>query len=95
MTREKKDKLLVVLDYPEIPLHNNPAEIALREFVIKKKVSYGTRSDAGKTAWENMMTLLDTCRKLGVGFLEYVRDIFSGENKMPRLADVIREKSSL
>jgi hypothetical protein len=42
MTRKKNEKLLLVLDYPQIPLHNNPAEIALRELVIKKKISYIT-----------------------------------------------------
>ena len=94
LTRDKKEKLLLVLDYPEIPLHNNPAEIALREFVIKKRISYGTRSEAGKASWENKMTILDTCRKLGVNFLDYIRDIFSGEQKMPRLADLILEHAS-
>jgi len=94
LTRKKKRKLLLVLDFPEIPLHNNPAEIALREIVIKRKISYGTRSEDGKTAWENMMTILDTCRKHGVSFMEYVKDIFSGRHNLPRLADLISQKYS-
>ena len=94
LTRKKKRKLLLVLDFPEIPLHNNPAEIALREIVIKRKISYGTRSEDGKTAWENMMTILDTCRKHGVSFMEYVKDIFSGRYDLPRLADLISQKAS-
>ena len=94
LTREKKSKLLLVLDFPEIPLHNNPAEIAIREFVIKRKISYGTRSEDGKIAWENMMTILDTCRKNGVSFLEYVKDIFSGHHNQPRLTDLILQNSS-
>lgn len=95
LTRKKKVKLLLVLDFPEIPLHNNPAEIALREIVIKRKISYGTRSEDGKTAWENMMTILDTCRKHGVSFMEYVKDIFSGRHKLPRLTDLISQKASI
>lgn len=55
--------------HTRIPLHNNPAEIALRELVIKKRISYGTKSEDGRLAWENMMTILDTCRKHGVSFL--------------------------
>lgn len=93
LTRKKKDKLLLVLTYPWMPLHNNPAEIALRELVIKKRISYGTKSDDGKIAWENMMTLLDTCRKQGVNFLDYVEDIFSKRYSMPRLSSLILEKS--
>lgn len=94
LTRKKKSKLLLVLDFPEIPLHNNPAEIAIREMVIKRKISYGTRSEDGKIAWENMMTILDTCRKHGVSFLEYVKDIFSGRHNQPRLTDLISQKAS-
>ena len=93
LTKQKKDKLLLVLDYPEIPLHNNPAEIALREFVLKKRISYGTRSKDGRIAWENMMSILDTCRKHGVSFFDYVKDIFSGEYKMQRLANIIKQKA--
>lgn len=94
LTRKKKEKLLLVLDFPEIPLHNNPAEIALREMVIKRKISSGTRSEDGKIAWENMMTILDTCRKHGISFLEYVKDIFSGRHNQPRLTDLILQKAS-
>ena len=95
MTRKKKDKLLLVLKYYWIPLHNNPAEIALRELVIKKKVSHGTKSEKGRIAWENMMTIMDTCRKHDVSFLEYVEDIFSKRYSMPRLSTLIREKARI
>ena len=93
LTRKKKEKLILVLKYPQIPLHNNPAEIALRELVIKKKISYGTKSEEGRIAWENMMTIMDTCRKHDVSFMEYVKDIFSREYSMPRLSTLILEKA--
>ena len=93
LTRKKREKLLLVLKYPQIPLHNNPAEIALRELVIKKKISYGTKSEKGRIAWENMMTIMDTCRKHDVSFMEYVKDIFSKRYNMPRLSTLILEKA--
>ncbi len=82
-----------MLAHPKIPLNNNPAEISLRETVLKKKISYGTRSENGKTAWENMLSIMDTCRKHEVSFFSYIREIFSGERKMPRLADSIAQKA--
>jgi regulator of replication initiation timing len=88
-TKKKKDELLLVLEYPNVPLHNNLAEIAVREGVIKRKISYGTRSDLGKLAWENMLSIIDTCRKLEVSFYRYLYDIFSNSYSMPRLADLI------
>lgn len=93
LTRQKKEELLLLLRFPEIPLHNNTAELALRELVVKRKISNGTRSEDGKTAWETMMSILDTCRKLGVSFFEYIRDIFSGKYTMTRLAHLISQKA--
>lgn len=88
-TWQNREKLLVVLEYPDIPLHNNGSEIAVREGVIKRKISYGTRSRLGKAAWENMLSLLDTCRKQKVNFFKYIKDIYSNSFSMPRLADLI------
>lgn len=89
LTREKKDSLLVVLDYPDTPLHNNPAELALRMYVIKRKISFGTRSDEGTRSWETFFTIMDTCRKLGVNFRDYLYDRISKQNRMPFLWSLI------
>lgn len=89
LTCDKKKELLLVLTFPEIPLHNNPAELALREIVIKRKISNGTRSEDGKLAWENMMSIMDTCRKLGSNFFNYILDIFSEKYSMTKLATLI------
>ena len=89
LTRKKKDFLLVVLDYPDTPLHNNPAELALRMYVIKRKISFGTRSDDGTKSWETFFTIMDTCRKLGINFRDYLYDRISNQNKMLSLSSLI------
>jgi hypothetical protein len=89
MTQKKKASLLLVLDYPKVPLHNNCAEIAVREGVIKRKISYGTRSELGRLAWENILSIMDTCGKLGVSFYKYTQDILTNSYSMPRLSDLI------
>jgi hypothetical protein len=68
---------------------NNESEIAAREPVIKRKISYGTRSELGKCAWENALSIKDTCRKLGVNFFQYMLDIYSKSFSMKRLAEVM------
>jgi len=40
--------LLLVLKRPDIPLHTNGSEANIRDFVKKRKVSGGTRSDLGR-----------------------------------------------
>jgi hypothetical protein len=42
--------LLIALDRPDIPLDTNSAENDIRCQVIRRKISGGTRSDAGRTA---------------------------------------------
>jgi hypothetical protein len=89
VTWKNRDRLLQFLDYPYIPLLNNESEIAAREPVIKRKISYGTRSKFGKCAWENALSIKDTCRKLGVNFFQYMLDIYSNSFAMPRLAEML------
>lgn len=78
LTKAKKESLLVVLDYPEVPLHNNASEQEIREPVIKRKVSNGLRSEKGKLAWENHFTIMRTCRKQGVSYWQYMKNNFAG-----------------
>jgi len=78
LTLKKKDVLLVVLDYPEVPLHNNLSENGIREMVLKRKISGGVETEDGKIALENYMTILATCKKQGISFYEYVKNIFAG-----------------
>lgn len=93
-TRANKDKLLAVLAHPEIPLHNNASELAVRRRVRKRDVSFGPRSPAGVTAWDTFQTIAATAQKLGVSFLSYVADRVSGLNAMPSLASLITERAS-
>ena len=93
-TRGKETELLLVLKYPQIPLHNNAAELGARVRVRKRDVSFGPRSPAGRKAWDTYMTLVETTRKLGVNFAAYVRDRLRGVGAMPRLGDLVRQKAA-
>lgn len=93
LTKQKKAQLLVVLDYPEVPLHNNDAEQAVREVVIKLKISNGTRTQEGTKSWDIFLSLLATCTKLSVNFYRYILDRISNSYNMPSLAQLIRQQS--
>ena len=92
-TLANKDKLLQVLAHPEIPLHNNASELAVRRRVRKRDVSFGPRSAAGVAAWDTFQTIAATAQKLGVSFLAYITDRVSGRNEMPSLASLITERA--
>jgi hypothetical protein len=91
--RDHKADLLRVLERPEVPLHNNAEESDIREYVKKRKISGGTRSDEGRRCRDTFISLKKTCRKLGVCFWEYVQDRVRGLAKIPRLADLIRGRA--
>jgi hypothetical protein len=89
LTRKKKKDLLVVLENPEVPLHNNLSENGLREIVIKRKISGGTKTIEGSNAWENYMTIMESCKKQSVNFLNYIKDLFRGKKETSKLAEFI------
>jgi hypothetical protein len=90
----KKENLLLVLERPELPLHNNPSESDIRQYVKKRKISAGTRSDDGRRCRDTFLSLKTTCRKLGVAFWHYLRDRINGLNTIPLLCDLIRQKAA-
>lgn len=92
-TRSKKAELLRVLSHPELPLHNNPAELAARRRVRKRDVSFGPRSEAGVRAWDTFQSLSATCTKLGVSFYHYLQDRITRAGRIPRLAELIDERA--
>ena len=92
-TRTKKACLLLVLAHPEIPLHNNPAELGARARVRKRDVSFGPRTREGANAWDTFMTVAETATKLGVSFSHYIHDRVSGASQMPALADLIAARA--
>ena len=92
-TRAKKTALLLVLEHPEIPLHNNAAELGARQRVRKRDVSFGPRTAEGAQAWDTFMSLADTTRKLGVSFYHYIHDRIRGDQQIPPLADLIDERA--
>ena len=93
-TQAKKASLLMVLKYPEIPLHNNPAELEARQRVRKRDVSFGPRTQDGVRAWDTFMSLAATTRKLGISFYQYIHDRISKANQIPSLASLIEAHAS-
>ena len=87
-----KAELLRVLDRPEIPLHTNGSERDIRCQVIKRKISGGTHSEAGRDCRDTFLGLMHTCAKLGITFWDYLGNRIGilGDTHVPALSDLIR-----
>jgi hypothetical protein len=88
-----KDELLLVLERPELPLHNNLSEGDIREHVKRRKISGGTRSDDGRRGRDTFSSLKKTCRKLGISFWNYLNDRVRGEKRILPLPTLIEARA--
>ena len=93
-SKAKKPELLLVLKYPELPLHNNEAELAARVQARKRDVSLHTMSLAGTQSQDTFLTIVETAKKLGVSAYDYIYDRVSKRYRLPSLAELIRVRNS-
>ena len=92
-TWANQELLLLVLDHPDLPLHNNAMELAARRRVRKRDVSFGPQSRAGAQAWDTFQTIIATATKLGVRVYAYFLGRLMAADTTPTLADHIRERA--
>jgi len=93
-TYANKERLLLVLRRPELPLHNNGTELAVRQRVRRRDVSFGPRSEAGRRAWDVYQSLAGTVGKLGLSFFDYLSDRLRQARQIRPLADLIVERGA-
>ena len=91
---KNKPELLLVLERPDIPLHNNLSENDIREYVKRRKVSGSTRNDLGRRCRDTFTSLKKTCRKLDISFWKYLLDRVTNCHEIPLLSELIRQRAS-
>ncbi|MGI9214492.1 MAG: IS66 family transposase [Gammaproteobacteria bacterium] len=91
-TRLKKDSLLLVLQYPELPLHNNNSELGARAHARYRDTSFQTKNQKGTESKDSLMTIIETGKKLSVNVFNYIFDRVSKNFSMPSLANLVTEQ---
>jgi hypothetical protein len=94
-TRAHKAGLMLVLNHPEVPLHNNPAELGARQRVRKRDVSFGPQSATGRQCWDTFSSLVETVKKLGVSIHAYFADRVRRAGSVPRLDALITQQAAV
>lgn len=85
-----RDEMLKALDHPGLPLHNNDSERDIRGVAKRRNISGSTKSEQGRTFRDSLMTLKQTCFRLGCNFWEYLQLWFKGDP--PDLPSLIRSR---
>jgi hypothetical protein len=93
--RQNKAELLLVLQRPDIPLHTNDSERDVRDYVKKRKVSGGTRSEIGRRCRDTFISLKKTCRKQGISFWAYLNDRLSQTRQIQPLSVTVQVTAAL
>jgi uncharacterized small protein (DUF1192 family) len=86
---KNKTELLLALERPDLPLHNNLSEGDIREYVKRRKISGGTRSEDGRQGRDTFASLKKTCRKLQLSFWDFLNDRVGNKNFIPPLPSLI------
>jgi hypothetical protein len=93
-SKAKKEALLAVLKHPELPLHNNRSEHGARVQKRREDVSLQTRTQEGTRSKDTMMSIVETCKKLGVSAYHFIYDRVNQTFQLPSLAELIRTQAA-
>lgn len=74
-----REEMLKALDHPDLPLHNNDSERDIRGVAKRRNISGSTKSEEGKVFRDGLMTLKQTCARLGLSFMGYLKSWFAGQ----------------
>ncbi len=85
-----REEMLKALDYPGLPLHNNDSERDIRGVAKRRNISGTTKSEEGRKFRDGLLTLKQTCARLGLSFWGYLTAWFM--RRPVDLAHAVRTK---
>ena len=71
-----KSNHLLFMSHPNVPFTNNMSERDLRKCKNRQKVSCGFRKDWGKSVYCTLLSVIETCRRRRISFLDHFRQAF-------------------
>jgi regulator of replication initiation timing len=78
LTYKKKERLLLFLKYPFLPIQNNQSERDVREAVLIRTISRETKSDLGDRSLEKHLSIIQTARKQELNVFNTVHGLLTG-----------------
>jgi transposase len=74
-----RDRLTTFLHKAEVDGTNNAAERAIRPAVVMRKITGGSRSEAGAKAWSILASVMRTAEQQGRDVLETIKTLLKAE----------------
>jgi len=70
--KNQQPRILTFVEHPNVPCHNNFAEYLIRIGVLKRKVSFGSKSAKGAQAYATLLSIYSTCKLQGIPFHDFI-----------------------
>ena len=64
--------ILTFVEHEGVPCHNNMAESLIRKGVMKRKVSFGSKSPEGAEAYAIILSIYATCQLRKISFTDFM-----------------------
>ncbi len=71
--RNQQGRILTFVEHPDVPCHNNFGEYLIRIGVLKRKISFGSKSAKGAEAYAILLSIYTTCKLRNIHFLKFLR----------------------
>ncbi len=72
VTRQRP-RILTFVEHDGVPCHNNYAEYLIRIGILKRKVSFGSKSAKGAQAYAVLLSVYTTCRLRNITFVDFMK----------------------
>jgi len=71
--KNQRPRILTFVEHPDVPCHNNFGEYLIRIGVLKRKVSFGSKSAEGAKAYATLLSIYTTCKLRKISFLDFTK----------------------
>jgi len=71
--KNQRPRILTFVEHDNVPCHNNFGEYLIRIGVLKRKVSFGSKSAKGANAYAVLLSVYTTCKLQGIPFLDFIK----------------------
>lgn len=70
--------ILLFMNYPDVPFHNNSSERAIRMAKVKQKISGCFRSQKGAERYATLLSIIETAKKQDMNLFDAIKKLIDG-----------------
>ena len=96
--KNQQGRILTFVEHENVPCHNNFGEYLIRIGVLKRKISFGSKSAKGAEAYAILLSIYTTCKLRDIHFLKFLRASLTHHSKLRKpllLSQYVEQQNSI